>query len=109
MISKTIKFEQSDIDMVQQRAVEDGCSASEVMRRAVRAYCGGNTDGKTGHDDGASAVLAAQQRQIDTLTRLLDQSQQLQLMALNRQLPEGKTKKSKKAKKGKKARKGIER
>ena len=111
MQNKTIKLGESDIELLQRKASEECCSASEVMRRALREYCGGDTAGGAG--DAPSWVVDLLRDEIAELRRQLDQSQQLQLhqlAAFQRALPAGKAKKAgKKAKKGKKARKGMER
>ena len=101
MQNKTIKLGESDIELLQRRAAEDGCSASEVMRRALRAYCGGDAAG----DAGATPpwVVDLLRQEIAELRRQLDQSQQLQLhqlAAFQQALPAGKA--GKKARKKKK-------
>lgn len=99
MQNKTIKLGESDIELLQRKASEECCSASEVMRRALREYCGGDTAG-----DAPSWVVDLLRQEIAELRRQLDQSQQLQLhqlAAFQRALPEGKAGKAKKAKKKK--------
>ena len=103
MQNKTIKLGEQDIELLQQKASEEHCSASEVMRRALREYCGGNTAEDAG--DAPSWVVELLRDEIAELRRQLDQSQQLQLhqLAAFRALPApSKGKKSKKTKKGKK-------
>ena len=98
MQNKTIKLGESDIELLKQRAAEDGCSASEVMRRALREYCGGDAAGGAGATP--PWVVDLLRQEIAELRRQLDQSQQLQLhqLAAFRALPAGKKAKKKKKK-----------
>lgn len=109
--AKTYRLPDQTVDLIAETAQRDGCSATQVIVRAIAAYCGnadkGSTESST--DDALVEALRDQVADLkhrnDDLSMLLNQSQQLQLMALGNRLPApgkgGKEKAKKKKKKGK--------
>lgn len=115
MANKTVRMSQSEMDLLQRKAAEMGCTSSEVIRRALRSYIAPQSDAV--HDNGDTELVQVLKSQVETLTwqlsqsqrmlaeqqRLVDQSQQLQLLTMQA-LPsaadaEGKKKKRKKKQK----------
>lgn len=108
--AKTYRLPDQTVDLIAETAQRDGCSATQVIVRAIAAYCGdadkgstdGNTDGSTPPKllDLLAEQLATKDQQIEHLQLLLSQSQQ-QVVLLGQQLalPAAPRKGKKKAKK----------
>lgn len=108
--AKTYRLPDQTVDLIAETAQRDGCSATQVIVRAVATYCASDATDSTesSTDDALVEALRDQiadlQHRNDNLDRLLNQCQQLQLMALGNRLPapeKGRKKAKKKKKKGK--------
>lgn len=116
--AKTYRLPDQTVDLIAETAQRDGCSATQVIVRAIAAYCGnadkGSTESST--DDALVEALRDQvadlqhrndrlDQHIEHLQLLLSQSQQ-QVVLFGQQLAlPGAGKGKKKAKKGKKGKK----
>lgn len=102
--AKTYRLPAETLEQIEQVAEREECSATRALVLAVRAYSLQSDEGNAGagaeQDGGNAELVQALRLQVETLTRALDQSQQLQLLALGKRLPAGE-KPKKKAKKKK--------
>ncbi len=103
--AKTYRLPAETLEQIEQIAEREECSATRAVVLAVRAYSLQSSEGNAGagaeQDGGNAELVQALRQQVETLTRALDQSQQLQLMALGKRLPAAGEKPKKKAKKKK--------
>lgn len=101
--AKTYRLSDKTVGQIADIADLDGITATEVITRAVSAYADSRTNAQPGVVDCSTDagplhdIIASQARHIDELTRLLDQSQQVQAMTVGK-LPAPKPKKKKKQK-----------